>query len=74
MHFCDNRIVCVVSRRIHLCVKWKNDNANFTQNFTRLVPRWFHPYSFPFFIAAAFPLLSRTSRAFLRLGLYAVLT
>ena len=46
---------------------WKMTQANFTQNFTRLVLHWFHPgiESFPVFIVAAFPLLSRMGRAFL---------
>ena len=52
LFFYESHIVCVVSRRIHLCVKWKNDSS--------LALHWFHPGldSFPIFIVAAFSLLA----------------
>ena len=81
-------IVCETTRTMSLALSvsfhvvftsvWNGimTQANFTQNFTRLALHWFHPGidSFPVFILAAFPLLSRTGRAFLRLVLHAVLT
>ena len=52
IYFFMSLTLSVVSRRIHLCVKWKNDSS--------LALHWFHPGldSFPIFIVAAFSLLA----------------